>query len=72
MTNRNFLENNSLMLEEFNWIEEFFINDYSFITYLKKDNRKKTLLISDINFLLLKYLKAHLLINSRKKINVKL
>ena len=31
-------------------MEEFFINKYSFITYLKKDNRKETLVIKDIYF----------------------
>ena len=55
MTNRNFLENNSLMLEELNWIEEFFINKYSFITYLKKDNRKETLITKDIFFIIKKF-----------------
>ena len=39
------------MLEELNWIEEFFINKYSFITYLKKDNRKETLVTKDIFFI---------------------
>ena len=50
MTNKNFLENNSLMLKELNWIEEFFINKYSFIIYFKKDNRKETSVIKDIYF----------------------
>ena len=39
------------MLEELNGIEEFFINNYSFITYLKKDNRKETLVTKDIFFI---------------------
>ena len=55
MTNKNFLENNSLILEELNWIEKFFINKYSFITYLKKDNRKETLITKDIFFIIKKF-----------------
>ena len=55
MTNKNFLENNSLILEELNWIEKFFINKYSFITYPKKDNRKETLITKDIFFIIKKF-----------------